>query len=146
VRFKVLRNSVNWSAIKVGMCGGGGLMDRAGLEAGWSALNAEVARELSGWRATHPTATLAELEGAVRDALSQVQARYLRDLVHVSAAADLGAAAPEVRPGCPACGGRLEPRGQATRQVLVPRQAAPLELRRSYGVCSACGVGLFPPG
>lgn len=62
-------------------------MERVELEGGWAELNAEVARELSGWRAAHPQATLAELEGVVREALSRVQARDLSDLVHASAAA-----------------------------------------------------------
>ena len=121
-------------------------MDGERLERGWGELQAEVWRELSGWRAANRQATLAEIERTVAEAMQRLQARYLDDLVHASAAADLEAAPAEERPRCPGCGGALEPRGRDVRRVLVARQAAPLELRRSYAVCSACGAGLSPPG
>ena len=121
-------------------------MDGERLIAGWEALSGEVARELSAWRLAHPRATLTELEQAVQEAVSRLQARYLSDLVHASRAADLEASPAADRPPCPTCRGPLEPRGQETRSVLTPRQAAPLVLRRSYGVCAACGSGSFPPG
>ena len=121
-------------------------MDGERLERGWAELQAEVSRELSGWRTAHPRATLAEVEAAVAAATGRLQARYLTDLAHTSAAANLEVVPAAERPACPTCGGRLEPRGQDVRSVLVARQTLPLELRRSYAVCAACGVGLFPPG
>lgn len=121
-------------------------MDGQHLRAGWEALSTEVAQELADWRATHPRATLAEIEQVVLEAMERLQARYLTDLVQASAAADLTAAPAAERPGCPECGGPLEPRGQQEREVLTPRQAAAVRLRRSYGVCPTCAVGLFPPG
>ena len=121
-------------------------MDREQLGAGWQELAAEVTQELVAWRQAHPRATLAELEQVVQQAVSRLQARYLTDLVHASGLTDLTAVPLEERPRCPACGGLLRARGQRERSVLVPRQAEPLRLERSYGVCSACGTGLFPPG
>jgi len=121
-------------------------MDGERLEGGWAVLQAEVGRELSGWRAAQPRATLAELETVVHGAVQRLQARYLADLAHASAAADLETTPVAERPACPDCGGALEPRGRDVRNVLAARLAAPLELRRSYAVCSACGAGLFPPG
>jgi hypothetical protein len=121
-------------------------MDGKRLERGWAVLQAEVGRELRRWRAAHPRATLSELEAAVGEAVQRLQARYLHDLAHASAAADLEAVPAAARPPCPACGGALEPRGRDVRRVLAARQSAPLELRRSYAVCSACEAGLFPPG
>ena len=121
-------------------------MDGERLEQGWAELQVEVGQELSGWRAAHPRATLADLEAVVAAATARLQARYLTDLAQASAAADLEAVPPAERPSCPACGGALEPRGQGERSVLVARQTPPLELRRSYAVCAACGTGLFPPG
>jgi hypothetical protein len=108
-------------------------------------LSGEVARELTDWRAAHPKATLAEIEQAVLEAMSRWQAQVLSDLAHASGAADLAATPPTERPSCPSCGGALEPRGIREREVLTPRQAAALRLRRSYGVCLACEAGLFPP-
>lgn len=121
-------------------------MDGEPLGAEWEALHRDVARELRAWRSEHPHATLAEIERVVQEAVSRLQAQYLHDVAHASGAADLEATAAEARPRCPACGGPLAPRGQDTRRIVTPRQAAPLELRRSYGVCRACGSGVFPPG
>ena len=121
-------------------------MDGEHLRAEWGALSADVGRELTEWRASHPQATLAEIEQAVFEAMRRWQARVLSDLAHASAAADLSEAPAAERPGCPACGGTLEPRGTRERAVLTPHQATALRLRRSYAVCSTCGVGLFPPG
>lgn len=121
-------------------------MDGEGLRTGWSGVAAGVEQELAGWRVAHPRARLVEIEDAVQAALSRLQTRYLSDLVHASAATDGQAGAGE-RPSCAACGGTVEPRGGAKeRSVLTPRQAVPLRPRRRYGTCSACGVGLFPPG
>lgn len=115
-------------------------------ERGWRELSGQVQGELAAWRRAHPRATLTESEAATAAALQQLQARYLRDLVAASPSADLAATPPPERPRCPACGGALQARGQQTRAVLTPGQAEPVEVRRSYAVCAACGAGLFPPG
>lgn len=121
-------------------------MDGERLRTGWVGVAAGVEQEMVEWRVAHPRATLVEIEDAVQAALSRLQARYLSDLVHASAATDGQAGAAE-RPRCPGCGGMVELRGGAKdRSVLTPRQAVPLRLRRRYGTCSTCGVGLFPPG
>ena len=117
-----------------------------GDERGWEELSRAVQGELAAWRRAHPRATLGEIEAATDAALRQRQARYLADLVAASPSADLAASPPEERPRCPACGGMLAVRGRRARAVLTPGQAEPVAIRRSYAVCSACGVGLFPPG
>ena len=111
----------------------------------WTELSARVHEELAAWRAAHPRATMTEIEAAVGEATRRLQAQYLRDLVAASPSADLTVLAPGARPPCPACGGRLQARGQHAREVLTPGQAAPVRIERSYAVCSACGAGLFPP-
>lgn len=122
-------------------------MDGEHIRAGWAGLTAAVEEELIGWRAAHPTATLAEIEAEVQAALSRLQARYLSDLVHASAAANLRQTPPAARPRCATCGGA--PRAQGglqERAVLTPGQPEPLRLERSYGECEARGSGVFPPG
>ena len=120
--------------------------------AAWEELSRLVHEELAAWRTAHPRAMLADIEAAVGAATRRLQARYLADLVAASPAADLAAAPPEERPRCPACGGRLVARGRHDRAVLVPGQAEPLHLARSYAVCAAplrghgCRAGHFPPG
>jgi hypothetical protein len=122
-------------------------MDAAAMRAGWAGVVAEVEQELVAWRQAHPKATLTELESAVQAAVQRLRERYLTDLVHASAAVDLRAASDQPKPACPHCGGSLEARGgPKERQVLTARQAHPLRVRRTEAVCSACGVGLFPPG
>lgn len=113
---------------------------------GWQELSQVLSDELAVWRASHPRATLAQLQGQVQQTVSRLHERYLTDLVHASPLADLAQAPPEARPTCPTCGEPLYADGQQERQILVPGQAPPLRLQRSYAVCPACEAGLFPPG
>ena len=114
--------------------------------AAWDEVSRVVHAELATWRAAHPRATLAEIEAAVGEATRRLHARYLQDVVAASPSADLAATPAAERPHCPVCGGRLVGRGRHGRAVLVPGQAEPVHIERSYGVCAACGVGHFPPG
>jgi hypothetical protein len=125
------------------------VVDVQGLRPGWEALGADVGQELAAWREAHPRATLAEIEAAVLEAMGRLQARVLQDLAHASPAAEAGAAtgaSAEERPRCTRCGEPVEARGHHEREVLTPSQRQPLRLRRRYGVCPACGSGVFPPG
>ena len=45
---------------------------------------------------------------------------------------------------CPACGAPLQSRGEHPRGLLT-QAGQEITLTRSYGTCSACGAGLFPP-
>jgi uncharacterized protein with PIN domain len=121
-------------------------VDLSGRAAAWRGLADEVGQELVAWREAHPRATLTEIEDAVLAVTERLQARLLQDLAEASAAADPGRVGAAERARCPECGGELEPSGHAERTVRVPRQRRPLRLRRGYAVCSACGVGRFPPG
>ncbi len=112
---------------------------------GWRALAESVAAELTAWRQAHPRATLAEIEDVVEEVGQRLRARALADVVRASSSADLAAQPADERPTCPSCGGRLEARGRQRRRVRPARQRAPLDLERTYAVCTACGVGLFPP-
>jgi hypothetical protein len=121
-------------------------VDLSGRAEGWRGLADEVGQELVAWREAHPRATLTEIEDVVLEVTERLQARLLKDLAEASATANLGRVEAGERPRCRECGGDLEPSGQAERMVQVRRQRTPLRLRRGYAVCSACGVGLFPPG
>lgn len=112
-----------------------------GGAADWAELSAEVGQGLRAWRQAHPRATLDEIVEGVEGGLGRLRSRFVEDLV-----AEGGDAEAAAWPVCAHCGGELEHRGQRVREVLVPRQATPLRLRRRYGVCSTCGSGLFPPG
>lgn len=112
----------------------------------WQALSEAVAQELTTWRAEHPQATLAEIETVVWEAGQRLQAHALQQLAQASPSADRARQPADERPTCPQCGGRLGLRGRRRRQVRPGRQRAPLELERTYAICPACDLGLFPPG
>ena len=122
------------------------MMNAGEVRASWQALAEEVGNALLTWRASHSRATLTEIEAVMHEALARLQVRWLPDLVHASAAADLAEAPQGTRACCPHCGEALQADGQQQREVLVPGQTSPLRLRRSHAVCPACGAGLFPPG
>lgn len=112
-----------------------------GGAADWAGLSAEEGEGLRGWRQAHPRATLDEIAERVEEGLGRLRGRFVEDL-----AAEGGAAEAEAWPVCARCGGKLERRGKQVREVLIPRQTPPLQVRRTYGVCSTCGSSLFPPG
>jgi ribosomal protein S27AE len=111
----------------------------------WQALSAEILRELQAWRTAHPKATFREIETAVEPRISRLRARLLEDAAQASPTRDWTEGAAGERPACPDCGQPLGARGQDTRTLTVPGEQ-PVRLRRRYGVCPACGAGLFPPG
>lgn len=110
----------------------------------WQALSTAVLAEVQAWRAAHPKATFREIETAVEARISRLRARLLEDAAQASATRDWTEEPPAERPACPDCSQPLGARGQATRTLTVPGEQS-VRLRRRYGVCPACGAGLFPP-
>ncbi|HVA62424.1 MAG TPA: hypothetical protein VNF74_01770 [Terriglobales bacterium] len=106
----------------------------------WADLSADVAKGLRAWRQEHPRATLDEIAESVEGGLGRLRGRFVEDLATEGETTEAA-----VWPVCAQCGGKLEHRGKRMREVLIPRQTTPLRLRRTYGVCSACGSGFFPP-
>lgn len=113
------------------------------VAAQWESLAAEVLVGIKDWRTQHPRATFTEIEGALDRELSRLRTRLLEDVALASAATDGARAAGGS--ACPACGGALVARGQATRAVTVTHNQT-VTLPRGYAACSTCGAGVFPPG
>jgi YgiT-type zinc finger domain-containing protein len=111
----------------------------------WREFAEEVISGMKEWRLTHPRATLAEIEAALDDRLARLRARMLQDAALASPAASFSDAPPSSRPLCPTCGAPLVARGRA-RRSLQTQGGQEVVLDRQYGVCPACGTGLFPPG
>ena len=111
----------------------------------WATLAEAAFSEVTAWRQQHPTAPWREIELMIDERWAKLRAQMLQDTALARAAAALGAVAAAARPGCPACGQRLQPRGQQVRHLTTAHEQ-PVVLRRSYAVCPACGAGLFPPG
>lgn len=120
-------------------------MDEGEREERWQQVVAEVTSGFWDWRAAHPVATFRELEAALDERWARARARLLEDAALASRVADLTSQPAAERPRCPDCGETLQARGRRRRRVTVTGNQ-PVELRRSYAVCPACGAGLFPPG
>ena len=114
------------------------------LDAGWCQLVEEVVVGMRDWRACHPRATFREIESALDERLQRVRVRMLEEAALASRAADWTDDA-EGQPRCPDCNQALQARGYQDRGVRVQGDQE-VRLRRRYGVCPACGAGLFPPG
>ena len=120
----------------------------------WRALTEDVLTGMREWRSAHPKASFADLEAAVEERLGRLRVRMLEDAA-LRGAGEAEAEAEARTPSrvlgearCPDCGataGRLGGRGRKPRTITVTGNQS-VRLERGYGVCSACGVGLFPPG
>jgi hypothetical protein len=108
-----------------------------------SAGGLDILAEMQAWRAAHPTATLAEIEAALDQRLATLRRQMLTDSVAKSPQADWSSRPVEARPRCPSCDVPLQPRGKRTRHLRTA--GGDLSLERTYGICPACGAGVFPP-
>ena len=115
------------------------------VEQVWRQLSEEIILEVKEWRLGHPTATFKEIEGAVDGCWARARARILQDVAMASSAVKVSSDPKDERPPCPGCGHAVESRGQRTRGLTTNYDQS-INLKRSYGVCPACGTGFFPPG
>ena len=118
---------------------------RKDIDQSWRELSEEVMSGMKEWRLQHPRATLTDIEAALDERLARMRARILEDAALASAAADWRSTAETAVPTCSKCGQPLQARGSHPRQVQT-HGGQTLTLLREYGVCPACGTGLFPPG
>jgi hypothetical protein len=112
----------------------------------WQELAQEVLTGMKEWRLRHPRATLKEIEVALDERLGRLRARMLEDAALASAAAQWEEAESTERPACPQCGQALGVRGVRGERRLQTHGGQEIVLQREYGVCSAGGAELFPPG
>jgi uncharacterized protein YjhX (UPF0386 family) len=117
-------------------------MKREQIQAGWSEQSEEIMEAVAQWRGEHPRASLREIEGEIDRRLSALRAKMISDTANASASAEWETADGVV---CPGCGAKLVKKGKKKR-VLLTREGRKIELVRDYGVCVACGQGIFPPG
>ena len=97
------------------------------------------------WRLAHPKATFREIEDAVHERLSRLEAHMLQETTLASDLTDWQQGADSERPSCPNCGTPLQARGQRER-TLQSRGGQTIKVKRTYGTCPRCGMGLFHPG
>jgi len=110
----------------------------------WRALSEEILAGVKEWQATHPKATFQELEQALHERISRLEAQALQEVALARVASDWRHAPEQDHPRCPTCGTPLLARGKHDRHLQGPG-GQDVTLSRSYGTCPNCGVGLFPP-
>jgi YgiT-type zinc finger domain-containing protein len=120
-------------------------MKRNDFDRTWRELSEEVMSGMKEWRLQHPKATFAEIEEALDERLAGLRARMLQDAAVASAAGEWTDEPDTERPACPECGQMLTSQGSRTRRLQTQGRKE-IVLERKYGVCPACGAGLFPPG
>jgi hypothetical protein len=97
----------------------------------------QAKRELDAWHATHPDATLYDMERAVEQQIERLRTSLL--------AAQTDGRYVEERPACPHCGTTMIRRTRRRKRVVMKGDET-LDLNRTYVVCPSFGEGLFPPG
>ena len=97
------------------------------------------------WRKEHPHATWAEIEAQVDELMNQLRAQLLQEVVQMGETEEWSKIPQEERPRCATCGKPLVGRGEQMRWIQTNGGEA-VKLTRTYGTCSQCGVGFFPPG
>lgn len=115
------------------------------IERKWRELSEEILTDVQAWREAHPKATFGEIEQAVRERMTRLEAQLLQDTAQASASREWSGKREQERPHCPVCETALQARGQQSKQ-LQAAGGQTVTLKRSYGTCPTCGVGLFPPG
>lgn len=118
-------------------------MNSEQMRKSWNGMSEEIISGIAEWRQQHPQATFRELEEEVDRRLAVMRAKMLADAALSSAQREWEQGSQAVR--CPECGATLERKGKKKRK-LQTRGGQEVELEREYGVCPACGQGIFPPG
>jgi hypothetical protein len=104
----------------------------------------EIVSGMKDWRLAHPKAKMREIEIEVRKRISRLEAHLIEESALTSQAKEWAGKSVEERPHCPNCAEPLTARGKQVRK-LQATGGQEVKLERTYGVCSKCGTGFFPP-
>ena len=110
----------------------------------WRALSEDILTEVNQWRAAHPKATFQELEQALHERLSRLEAQALQEAAQDRSDSDWSQTPERDHPHCPSCGTPLLARGQHVRHEASTgraRCAAAQKLRH----LPPMWAGAFPP-
>src|SRR5215472_16207089 len=102
------------------------------LERDWRALSEEVLAGVKEWRAAHPKATFQELERAIHERMSRLEARILHKAAQDRTASDWAHAPERDHPRCPSGGTPLLARGQHVRHEAATRRAGDTSLEQLW--------------
>jgi YgiT-type zinc finger domain-containing protein len=115
--------------------------DEAGKQ--WQGMSEEIIAGMTEWRKQRPNARFSEIEAELDRQMSELRAKMLGDLAMQSSQSEWESG--EDGPKCPKCGAQLVGKGKKKRK-LQTTGGREVEIEREYGVCPACGAGIFPPG
>jgi len=105
----------------------------------------EIISGMKEWRASHPKATMREIEVEARKRVSRLEAHLIEESALGGQAKEWAGKPLEERPTCVNCGEPLVARGKQKRR-LQATMGREIELERTYGTCPKCEAGFFPPG
>src|SRR5437660_6879410 len=104
----------------------------------------EIISGMKEWRASHPKATMREIELEARERVSRLEAHLIAESALLGQSKEWAGKEPEERPKCANCGEPLVARGKQKRRMQAT-MGREVELERTYGTCPKCGTGFFPP-
>ena len=107
------------------------------------AIFAEIITGMKEWRASHPKATIREIEVEARKRVSRLEACLIEESALEGQTKAWAGKEPEERPRCANCGEPLVARGKQKRRMQATMGRV-VELERTYGTCPQCGTGFFP--
>jgi len=96
------------------------------------------------WRQPPPHATFREIEEAVHQRVSRLEAHLVEETGRADERSAWIPGPADQRPTSPNGGIGLVSRGKRQR-VLPSRGGQSIKVHRTYGTCPPCGMGLFPP-
>ncbi len=107
-------------------------------------MSTEILTEIKAWRRANPRATYVQIEDEVHTRMMQLEARLIENAMEESPSREWGRGSKHEAVVCPTCATPLQARGKHKR-TLQGNGGEEVMLSRTYGTCSTCGEGLFPP-
>jgi len=107
-------------------------------------LSNEIIADMESWNKDNPNATFLEIEERARELVSRLGAALIEKSALEREEDSWKDMKEEERPTCPNCKVPLVSRGKRMRS-LQGEQGKEIKLKRTYGTCPDCGVGLFSP-
>jgi hypothetical protein len=103
----------------------------------------QIIGEMTAWNASHPEATLLDIEVKARELVSKLEAHLIEASALQREPADWSQREASQPPTCPICQVPLLSRGKRVRH-LQATAGRDIHLQRTYGTCPQCGTGFFP--
>ena len=96
------------------------------------------------WNKSNPGATFLEREVKAHELASLLEAQLIQESAETCETDDWSKLQEQERPTCPNCKVPFLSRGKRLRR-LQGTAGKTIQLKRTYGTCPNCGIGIFPP-